>query len=198
MARFAAKRPPTTRPTVTAGVKWPPEIGPTAKAIASTDSPTAKATATSPPPEGAENNAAPQTAVTSVNVPMNSAPSSRGDDMNPPMNPSLRLGRGRITWFTRSGSRATGVGAACAYSSRAGVGGLVLESIRVRHRNDVVAGVDEMYFAGHAGGEVRQQIKPGAPKLLQGDAASERRMLLLEGEHRACIADAGAGKRADR
>src|SRR5947199_10342171 len=84
MARLASKRPPTTSPHVTAGLKWPPEIGPTAKAIARTDRPTAKATATRPA-DGAENSAAPQTAVTSVNVPTNSAPSSRGDDMNPPI-----------------------------------------------------------------------------------------------------------------
>ena len=63
-------------PSVTAGLKWPPEMWPTANAIARTDRPTAKATATSPA-EGAENSAAPHTAVTSVNVPMNSAPSSR-------------------------------------------------------------------------------------------------------------------------
>jgi hypothetical protein len=44
--------------------------------MASTDRPTAKATATSPA-DGAENSAAPHTALTSMNVPMNSAPNSR-------------------------------------------------------------------------------------------------------------------------
>src|SRR3954462_12508654 len=69
-------------PSVTAGLKWPPEMGPTANAIARTERPTANATATRPA-DGAENNAAPHTAVTSVNVPMNSAPSSRGDMVSP-------------------------------------------------------------------------------------------------------------------
>ena len=44
--------------------------------MASTERPTAKATATSPA-DGAENNAAPQTALTNANVPMNSAAKTR-------------------------------------------------------------------------------------------------------------------------
>src|SRR3954471_16743106 len=59
-------------PSVPAGLKWPPEMGPTANAIARTERPTANATATRPA-LGAENSAAPHTAVTSVKVPMNSA-----------------------------------------------------------------------------------------------------------------------------
>src|SRR6266403_2181381 len=51
-------------------------MGPTAYAIASTERPTANATAINPA-LGAENNAAPQTALTSVNVPMTSALNSR-------------------------------------------------------------------------------------------------------------------------
>src|SRR5215467_14019655 len=76
IAFSALQRPAATSPQVTAGLKWPPEIEPTAYAIASTDKPTAKATATSPA-DGAENSAAPHTALTSMNVPMNSAPNSR-------------------------------------------------------------------------------------------------------------------------
>ena len=69
---------------------------------------------------------------------------------------------------------------------------------RPRHRDDVVAGIDEVDFAGDAAGEIRQQIQRRAAELVERDAAAERRMLLLEGEHRARIADAGAGQRADR
>src|ERR1041384_4572855 len=101
-ALAASKPPPATRPSVTAGLKWPPEMGPTAKAIAMTDRPTATATATSPV-DGAENSAAPHTAVTSVNVPMNSAPSSRGDMSFPPNEfvGARRVSPARITSFTR-------------------------------------------------------------------------------------------------
>src|SRR5690349_2896203 len=95
-------------PSVTAGLKWPPEIGPTAKAIAITERPTANATAISPA-DGAENSAAPQTPVTSANVPTNSAPSSRADDaMDPPAILLPGEARARITWFTRKADGATG------------------------------------------------------------------------------------------
>src|SRR5262249_58583247 len=55
--------------------------------------------------------------------------------------------------------------------------------VRLRHRDDVVAGVDEMHLAGDAGREVGQKVKPGAAELVQGHAALERRVLLLVGEH---------------
>ena len=71
-ARPAGKRPATTSPQVTAGLKCAPEMCPTAKAIAMTDKPTANAIAIRPAC-GAENNAEPQTALTSENVPINSA-----------------------------------------------------------------------------------------------------------------------------
>ena len=57
-------------------IEMPARDGPTAKAIASTDRPTANATAINPA-DGAENKAAPQTALTSAKVPMNSAANSR-------------------------------------------------------------------------------------------------------------------------
>src|SRR3954462_5671703 len=110
MARPASMRPPTTRPTVTAGLKWPPEMGPTAKAIARTERPTAKATATRPD-GGAEKRAAPHTAVTSVNVPMNSAPSSRGDDMNSPHESVAPAGPGTNHMVHQVSAKGNGGGA---------------------------------------------------------------------------------------
>src|SRR2546422_7941546 len=52
--------------------------------MASTDRPTANATATRPA-DGAEKSAAPHTAVTSANVPINSAPSSLPICLPPPV-----------------------------------------------------------------------------------------------------------------
>ena len=109
-ARLSAKRPPATRPSVTAGLKCPPEIWPTAKAIAKTDRPTANATATRPA-DGAENSAAPHTAVTSVNVPTNSAASSR-DMVFPFIAPDCQIGP-RIV--LQVGARGNRLVAACAY-----------------------------------------------------------------------------------
>src|SRR5581483_653145 len=72
MTSAAGSRPAANNPQVTAGLKCPPEIGPTAYAIASTIAPMANATVISPA-DGAENSAAPQTELTSANVPMTSA-----------------------------------------------------------------------------------------------------------------------------
>src|SRR5690348_8425438 len=74
---FAGNRPPATRPADTAGLKWPPEIGPTAYAIVSTVKPKASATPTKPMPRfgnAAASTALPQPPITSQNVPKNSAP----------------------------------------------------------------------------------------------------------------------------
>src|SRR2546423_10152174 len=106
--------------------------------MARTDRPTANATATRPA-DGAENSAAPQTAVTSVNVPMNSAPNSR--DMVSPLIQARLPSRARITWFTRSRRGATGLQACLCVSTRAGIGGKALQRVRVRHRDDVVAAI---------------------------------------------------------
>src|ERR1043166_3039934 len=96
-------------PSVTAGLKWPPEIGPTANAIAITERPTANATAISPA-DGAENSAAPQTPVTSANVPTNSAPSSRADDaMDPPVILLPRRGPGANRMVHQLGAVGNGV-----------------------------------------------------------------------------------------
>ena len=72
------------------------------------------------------------------------------------------------------------------------------QRIRLRHGDDVVATIDKMDFAGDAGRQVRAQIKPRAAEFFQSHAAAERRIFLLEGEHIARIANAGAGQSADR
>ena len=55
-ALLASKRPPATRPSVTAGLKWPPEICPTAKIITMTVHPIDSATPKIPAaPAGAPN-----------------------------------------------------------------------------------------------------------------------------------------------
>src|SRR5438270_14005767 len=94
--------------------------------------------------------------------------------------------------------KGNGVGRPCALLSAVRIGGLVREGVRMRHGNYVVAGIDEMDFARGSGGQIREQVERRAAKLLQGDAAPKRRMPLLECEHRASIADAGARERADR
>src|SRR5664279_2914717 len=76
MRSFAGKRPPATSPTDTAGLKWPPEMGPTAYAIVSTVRPNASATPANPIPRfgnAAASTALPQPPITSQNVPKNSA-----------------------------------------------------------------------------------------------------------------------------
>src|SRR5579883_416239 len=67
----------------------------------------------------------------------------------------------------------------------------------MRHGDDVVAGIDEVDFAGDAGREIGQKIKPGAAELVERYAAMQRRMTLLESEHRARVADTGARQGAD-
>ncbi len=55
-----------------------------------------------------------------------------------------------------------------------------------------------MDFAGDTGGEVGEEIHPGAAELVERDPALQRRMLLLKREHEARIGNAGAGERPDR
>src|SRR5690606_1179889 len=72
----AGKRPPAHRPTETAGLKWAPEIGPSAYAPVSTVRPKASATPANPIPssgKAAASTALPQPPRTSQNVPRNSA-----------------------------------------------------------------------------------------------------------------------------
>src|SRR5690348_18347250 len=74
----AGKRPPAHKPTDTAGLKCPPEIGPSAYAPVSTVNPNASETPVNPMPTSgnvAASTALPQPPRTSQNVPMNSADS---------------------------------------------------------------------------------------------------------------------------
>src|ERR1700726_489700 len=64
------------------------------------------------------------------------------------------------------------------------------ERIGMRHGDDVVAGIDEMDLAGDPGGEVGQEVEPGAAEVVEGDAATQRRMALLKAEPVACVGDA--------
>ena len=71
-------RPPAQSPTVTAGLRWQPEMCPMAKAIVSTVRPKASETPAKPIPssgKAAASTALPQPPSTSQNVPMNSAAS---------------------------------------------------------------------------------------------------------------------------
>src|SRR6266853_1154855 len=77
-------------------------------------------------------------------------------------------------------------------------GGIRLEGVGMRHGDDVVAAIDEMDLAGDAGREVGEEVEAGAAELVEGNAAAQRRMALLEAEHVARIGDAGARKGTDR
>src|SRR4051794_10873198 len=74
--RVRGKRPPAHRPTETAGLKWPPEIGPSAYAPDNTVRPKARDTPSRPIPtsgNAAASTALPQPPRTSQNVPIASA-----------------------------------------------------------------------------------------------------------------------------
>src|SRR5450759_2028156 len=76
----ALNRPPTQSPTVTAGLKWPPETWPKAYAMVSTVRPKARETPSNPMPTSgnlAASTALPQPPSTNQNVPTNSADSRR-------------------------------------------------------------------------------------------------------------------------
>src|SRR4051794_25975593 len=78
------KRPPRHNPTVTAGLKCAPEIGPTAYAIVRTLSPNASATPAKPMPSpgnAAASTALPQPPSTNQNVPQSSAIDRRHNDI---------------------------------------------------------------------------------------------------------------------
>ena len=77
---LSGKRPPAQSPMETAGLRWQPEICPTAKAMVSTVSPNASETPSRPMPtfgNAAASTALPQPPKTSQKVPKNSAPSCR-------------------------------------------------------------------------------------------------------------------------
>src|SRR3990167_179978 len=79
----AGNRPPTHRPTETAGLRWQPEIWPMAKAMVNTVRPNAMATPSTPIPRGEEaaSTALPQPPNTSQNVPNNSVTERLNSDM---------------------------------------------------------------------------------------------------------------------
>src|SRR5688572_27677651 len=77
-SRVVGKRPPVHKPNDTAGLKCPPEIGPSAYAPVTTVSPKASDTPSNPMPtsgNAAASTALPHPPRTSQNVPMNSADS---------------------------------------------------------------------------------------------------------------------------
>src|SRR5271154_1054970 len=61
--------------------------------------------------------------------------------------------------------RRCGSPAAAEFRQRLLLRGVRLEGVRVRHRDDVVAGIDEMDFAGDAGREVGEKVEPGAAEV---------------------------------
>src|ERR1700710_157069 len=79
-----------------------------------------------------------------------------------------------------------------------GLVGFAAQQVWLRHGDDVVAGIDEVDFAGDDAGQFGEQIEPGAAEVLQRHAAAERRRALLERKHIARVVDAGAGERTDR
>src|ERR1700733_294593 len=80
----AGKRPATTRPTETAGLRWQPEMCPMAYAMVSTVRPKANETPSRPIPtlgKPAARTALPQPPKTSQNVPKSSAAARLDKDM---------------------------------------------------------------------------------------------------------------------
>src|ERR1700681_986312 len=65
------------------------------------------------------------------------------------------------------------------------------------HADDVIAAIDVMDLAGHPGGEIAEEVDPGAADILDGDVALQRCVVLVPLEDVAEIADAGGGKRLD-
>src|SRR5580765_4754876 len=87
MTSRPGNRPPAHRPSVTAGLKWPPEIGPNAYAPVTTVRPKASETPRKPipsPGKAAASTALPHPPRTSQNVPRNSLV-SLGNIASPPL-----------------------------------------------------------------------------------------------------------------
>src|SRR4051812_8377102 len=75
---------------------------------------------------------------------------------------------------------------------------LRFQIVRLLHRDNVVAGIDEVDVAGDAGGKIGQQVQRSTSVFVDAAAAPQRRMLLLEREQGARTAEAGAGRGTDR
>ena len=72
------------------------------------------------------------------------------------------------------------------------VAGLAHRDVRrvgVLHADDMIAGVDVMYFAGDAARHVGEQIRGRLADILDGDVAAQRRVVLVPFENVAEIAD---------
>ena len=121
---------------------------------------------------------------------------ARGEDRGG-MNPALHAVRqsGRDPRGMAASERMV---AACARHDDCCHHAVAAQLVRPRHRDDVVAGIDEMDLAGDAAGQIRQQIKRGAAELVERDAAAAAANASAGTRTCARIADAGAGQRADR
>lgn len=64
----------------------------------------------------------------------------------------------------------------------------------ILHPDDVVAAIDMVHLPRHPGAEIRQQVKPGAADLLNGDVAGKRRVVLVPAQDVAEIADPAGGE----
>ena len=75
---------------------------------------------------------------------------------------------------------------------------LRLQHVRSRHRDDVVARIDEVDLAGDATRERREQVEGRAADVVERRGAPQGRVGGLVVEHQPGIGDAGAGERAHR
>src|ERR1700732_1862014 len=73
-----------------------------------------------------------------------------------------------------------------------------IRRVGMLHADDVIAGIDVMHLTGNAARHVGQKISAGLANLLDGDAAAERRIVLVPLQDVAEVADAGGGERLDR
>src|ERR1700716_3589118 len=65
-----------------------------------------------------------------------------------------------------------------------------LERARLRHRDDVVAGIHEMNVAGDPRREIAEQVERSAADLVDRNGAPQRRVALLEVEHQPRLGNA--------
>src|SRR4029077_12242490 len=164
-----------------------------------TDKPTARAIATRPAC-GAENSAEPHTAVTSENVPTNSAANSRCI-VGPPY---LEVeSRRHASTISRQEQLAVSADVDAGFQNYLNLFAVFcrparLERVGLRHGDDVVSRINEVNLAGDAARKVGQEVKPSTTQFLEGHAAAERRISLLEREHVTRVGNTGAGERADR
>src|SRR5690349_10178325 len=122
MTSRARKRRAVQSPTVTAGLKCPPETWPTAYAIVSTDKPKANETPSSPMPtagNAAASTALPQPPSTSQSVPKNSAVSFCESEYSFIV---LFLSRSRVRGDSAKGAEYESQGQAASEASRVAPG----------------------------------------------------------------------------